>query len=658
MDRTFHIALAVLILCGTASAQEPPEAKSSAAQHSSGPAETELKGALRFPAGSKVDDSAPLGVDIPTATGGTIHATFLPEGTGQAAGKKVTKSAPEKKENGKPGTVEEKSITAPPALKEKEATSDLTWLWVIVAIAGTAGIFGGSLWYYYSRVVPRRELDPYWRALQAIRAGNYRDALPDLTSIETKLPPGLRQDARFFIALCHFHLDDENEAERLAASLHRERPQNETVAYLLAYILVKRKLDTEAEPVLRALKAQGNLGLFETRKLLGIVCFRRGLSALRSGDIERAADLFGEVEELGDWATHIPADLRNRHIGLGTRALFDQDAATARQHFEALLKAAERMPDEEGQPMLAKARIGLALSAWIADDARNETELEALLLESCRSLHPEGATELPWPAPVAGSAKGDAESLKRALEEADRNFNLPSQEKHALRCLRDLHLLRAMVVLRYWARMDGHAANKVIPDRLSAVLSRMACARALDERFADIYLVAGLLMYYLHAPGPERTTGIDLLEEARKLGVRDPDAMEILHNREKIERENADAVDRFYLELDRYLRDETVRKEVRVALLDRLATHRSLMNRYRPPDLNLARTAPPTLQEICDRSKSLRERLSQIGRSPELKRRGDQLQHQEEELARQAQWLEETESELLAITGEELFKDG
>jgi hypothetical protein len=297
---------------------------------------------------------------------------------------------------------------------------------------------------------------------------------------------------------------------------------------------------------------------------------------------------------------------------------------------------------------------------WIEERPRPTMAMERYLTETCLLFHEEGPTELPWPAAEPGSAKGDAESLKRALEEADKNFNLPTDQKDVRRCLRDLHLLRALAELRFWTTMDSSAAKQAIPEKLKEVLSRLACARALDERFADVYLVAGLLMFYLNEPGPERINGADILGEARKLGVRDPDALQIVNNRERIERENADAVDRYQQVLDRYLRDETVLLEVRRDLLKRLATHRSLMNRYKPPDLSRARTVPPTVKEMHDRSAVLYERIGKI-QLPKtnggLKERSEQLRRESEALVKQSAVLENTESELLALTGEQLFSD-
>jgi hypothetical protein len=631
MDRTLRIAQAILtIVVGLAPLVVP------------GASWAAVKGTLVLPPGVQVDVTRPHHIAITDDPRNPIDASFQPERTSE------TPDEPTSTTLSKP---------APPD-PEQPATS--VWMWIVLAILATAAVIGGALSYYYRRYLPRQEIEPYWQALREIRAQNYRVALPQLTGIEAKLPADLRRNARFFIALCHFHLGNESETEHVAADLHRERPADEHVAYVLAYVLVGRGLDVLAEPVLETMQANGQLAFRDARRLLSIVKYRCGMQAFRAGDIDRAATLFAEVEALGDLAAAIPADLRDRHILLGTRALFDRDLTAATDHFTKLEDAAAAMPEAQGKPLRAKAAVGLTLVAWIEDDPQRGDGLEKCLAQTCLSLHADGPLELPWPDPQPGDVRGDADALKRALEEADKNFDLLDEQKDVRRCLRDLHFLRAMEVLRQWQHMDGSKANEAVGVTLRATLARLACARAVDERFADAFLVAGLLMFYLHNPGPERTTGVDFLEVARKLGVRDPEAMEIVNNRERIEQENADAVDRYQQVLDKYLRDDTVRMEVRRDLLNRLSTHRSLMNRYKPPDLTRAHSVPPTVEEMYTRSHTLRQRILEVQKSSEnaeLKQRGEQLQRQSEEFARQAQALEASESELLAMTGAELFKD-
>lgn len=656
MDRAISAAAAVLIAAWTIPL--------TAAQ--AGQGTVEAAGTLVLPKDTTLDSSISYEAKIKVGPR-TISATFRPAASTQGPGA----SQDGKTKDGKtPGDVPGQPPASggaspagavPPAAGIAPST---VWLWVALAALGAAALCAGALWFYFRRYAPRKEMErerePYARAMQALRERRYEDALRDLTQVETKLPAEQRADARFFIGLCHFHIGDESEAERMLAALSREQPGNLEVAYFLAYLRIKRGRDAEAEPVLAAMQSGGHLGYRDASWLMSIVKFRRGMVAYQAGQIDLAAELFAEVASLGHLAAHIPSDLRNRHIVLGTRALFDQDLTAAREHFDALSRVAAQTGDDSGRALQARAKLGLALAMWIENDPREAEPLETALVDTCLSFHAGGAVELPWPEPQPGSAKGDAEALKRALEAADKNFNLPAEEKNVLRCLRDLHLLRALVVLRGWSRLDGAAAHKAIADTLAAVMSRLACSRAIDERFSDVYLVAGLLLFYLHPPGPERTTGVDLLLEARKLGMRDPDAMEIVNNRERIERENAGAVDKYEQVLDRYLRDDTVRKEVRLDLLSRLSTHRSLMNRYKPPNLTRARSVPPTVREMKDRSETLHLRIGQISRkspSQRLQQLGSALKEHSDELALQAAAIEKTEADLLALTGEELFKD-
>ena len=654
MDRALSVAAAPLIVAWTLATASPVQARQAPAP--AGKAPTEMAGTLELPAGAALDRTRTYEAEIrfdDSRFRATLKGGVPGEQAQPAAGATpLDPAAPSPL--AQPGT---QPVTAPAA----ETSRWRLVLWIVIAALGAAALSAAALWYYFKRHIPKREQAPYESARAAMRGGRYDEALRDLTGVEAKLPPEARGAARFLVAFCHFQVGEELEAERLLADLHRETPTDKEVAYFLAYLRVKRSGDIDAEPVLEAMKQGGHLDYRDTAWLLSIVKFRRATAAHEAGNIELAAELFAAVAQLKHLAAHVPADLRNRHIVLGTRALFDQDIPTAREHFEALARVAKEITEAADVTLAGKASLGLALIKWIQDEPTGSDELERALVDACTHLHPDGPLELPWPEPQPGSAKGDAEALKRALEADDKNFDLRPEQRDVRRSLRDLHLLRALNVLRGWRRMEGAAAHAAIADRLAGVMTRLACARAVDERFSDVYLIAGLLMFYLHQPGPERTTGLDLLIEARKLGMRVPDAMEIINNRERIERENAGAADRYQQVLDRYLRDDTVRKEVRLDLLQRLSTHRSLMNRYKPPDLTRARTVPPTVQEMYLRSETLHVRVEQIGKttaSDELRKLGTDLKRYSEQLSQQAAAIERTEADLLALTGEELFKDG
>ena len=177
----------------------------------------------------------------------------------------------------------------------------------IILIAAGAAV-------YYKIIRPRKQIEPYHNALQRLQEEDYKSALPLLTSIESKLENEQRQEARFFIAFTNFQLKNITDAEHQLKALCRENPKNASIAYLLAYLLVHKKQYDEAESILERMEANKQLSLHHARKLLGIVKFRRGLTALQEGRLDAAGILFEKVQNLGDFAEQIPADLRNRHV--------------------------------------------------------------------------------------------------------------------------------------------------------------------------------------------------------------------------------------------------------------------------------------------------------------------------------------------------------
>ncbi|MCI0487097.1 MAG: tetratricopeptide repeat protein [Blastocatellia bacterium] len=532
------------------------------------------------------------------------------------------------------------------------------WLPVGLAVVGTAILIGAGAWLYFKVYLPRKQIEPYREALRLVQAERFEEALPLLTQVESKLPDRLRRDARFFIAFAHFKLKNSKEAEHVLDGLHRENLKDAQVAYLLAYLRVEDGHYDDAEPILLAMEKNERLGLYHAKKLLGIVEFRRALAALKEGHVDGAAALFEKVERLGDFAAHIPPGLRDRHIALGTKALFDKDVAEAQRRFTSLEQAVEKEPEAQRAAKLAIAKLGLALTAWIEDAQESDEKVERLLVEAAQLLDADGPLDLPWP-----EAKKD-EDLAAQISELDAKADKTADEKQRERCLRDLHFLRGATLLRAWRRLEPAAAHDEVQQRYEEALSRFACSRARDEQFSDVFLVVGLLTYYFHKPGPERGRGVDLLEQAQKRGAREPDAMEIINNRARIERANADAVDLYLQVLDKYLHDDTVRAEVRFSLLNRLNRYRRIQGWDKRPDLASARRIEPTVAEMRDRSELLLVRVEEIissqsstEESHKIRQLSDVIKQDGQHLCEQAADLERNESELLALTGNHLFED-
>lgn len=591
---------------------------------------------------------------------GTHNINFTVEGRPVSATLHVAVPAPattatNQPNSNKPGPGPSTATTTAP--DTTAAPADSSVLTYALAALLPALLIGIGVWFYFKVLLPRKELEPYSEALRLLNAKRYEQALPLLTRVESKLPEDVRREARYFIAFAYYQLNNSPEAERWLDALYREDASDANTAYLLAHIRVAEERYDEAAPVLEKMERHRQLRTHYARKLFGLVKFRQAMAALKEKRIDVAASLFEKVQELGDFADQIPADLRNRHIALGTEALFNKDTAVARQKFESLEKGSANAPEDQRRSLLATAKLGLALVKWIEDGP--QAAVEEMLVEAAKLFDPGGPVEMIWAEQESG--KGILERLS-LLDVTD---GLPPDQKDVNRCLRDIHFLRGIAVLKSWSMMDGARAHDELQQHFEAALSKFACARNRDDQFSDVPLVVGLLMYYLYKPGPERGRAVDLLEQSRKLGMNDPDALEIINNRQRIERANANAVDKYLQVLDQYVNDDTVRREVRSSLLERLSKYKRIQDwgGSRPP-VSRSRDVEPTVGEVRHRSELLLVRVGQIlstqGNSldtNQLDALSKNILRESEGLLKVVALIEQQESELLVLTGTHLLKE-
>ncbi|MCP2241622.1 tetratricopeptide repeat protein [Lentzea aerocolonigenes] len=515
--------------------------------------------------------------------------TSLPEGTYDAV---VTWAG---------GQIQTQIVVGP-----TESGSALPFLLLAVALIGLIALA------YLVVVVPRRRRQAYEQALAQLDAGEFRRALPELTRLETRLPGKLRTEARFFIAFALFQIDALDEADYRLSALRRENPADASVCYLLAYLRFTRRDHEGAESVLDTAMADGLLTGRKMRRLYAVVKFQRAAEAVSDGRLDAAADLFGKVERLGELTDRIPADLRNRHLALGTQSLFDKDVPAARAHFESLRTTAL----EPAQ--LASVHFGLALAEWLDPSPDAPQRIEQLLTESARLLDPGGELSADWPATVATSA---AENLATLTGERDV-------------VLRNIHFLRGMAAVR--------------AGDLTAAVGRFARARAHDPEFSDVHLVVGLIKYRLG----DVEEGVTLLLHAQKLGVREPELRRIIASHQQ-------PVARYLDVLDSYANDSAVLTEVRTALTG-LARFRKPRDWDTRPDLPATHTAP-TIADLGDRSAVLRERVTELlaagadlGAARDL---ADDLGRDTAALVASARALQRKEAELLTLLGAALLPE-
>jgi tetratricopeptide (TPR) repeat protein len=431
------------------------------------------------------------------------------------------------------------------------AGSSSTWLVGLASLVSVA--FLGALYLLLSR--PIRARRRYRELVGLVSQGKYREAIAGLSTVEATLPPGARADARFFLAFALYQYGELDEAEHRLAALHREHPDDTEVAYLLAYIRAERGEHDRAEQVLQTIEASGRLHVGQSRRLYGQVAYHRGVAALQDGKVDVAAQLFDKVRKLGDFSDLVPVDLRNRHIIVGTRALLDGDLDVARVQFQALADSSGTLDPSERDAAIASSKLGLALVAWMQSQPNTALAVEALLDEAAGLMDPAGARQAVWP-PMQ----------KRSLAE---RLVAATDDRHP--GLRDVHLLRALSVLRAWAESEPSAAVASADIYLRNVLRRLARANELDPDMADPYLIVGLLTHQRATTPEERAESVELLREAQRLGVHDPYVTRIVNRHDQETGRARDALAIYLHALDTFRKDDTVRSSIQLDLSERLS---------------------------------------------------------------------------------------
>lgn len=524
---------------------------------------------------------------------------------------------------------------------------------VLVAILATLAVVGVGLLVHRLVVVPRRSSRDYTGAVALFAKHDYRRALPALTRIETTLPERLRRRARFYIAFALVRLDEFDEAEHRLAAVHREDPADVDVAYLLAYVRATRRDYDGAEPPLAALEKAGGLTSGRARKLYGLVQYHRAVVAVRTGRIDAAAELFGQVERLGDYVDRVPADLRNHHVVLGARALFDKDVVGARRQFEGLELAVPSLPESEREVMAALADLGLALAAWIENAPGGADRVETLLVSAARRLRPDGAVEAEWPDPSAEPSIADR------VGELNEQGEAAGGHEHD-RVLRDIHLLRGVARLRAWA-VNPHDRTR---ERLAGVVSGFALVRQADSDFSDPYLVVGLLRYHFAEDDQERSAAVRVLARARALGARDPELLRVLNQHAQLVRASRNVVGSYLQVLDQFVEDGSISEQVRATLVGQLSRFGKVRSWDQRPELRRVHVSAPSVAEMNDRSRLLRERIDQLlavrRDDPRLAAAGEltrSLEDDSQVLLDHARAVERKEAEVLAIVGDQLLSE-
>ncbi len=550
--------------------------------------------------------------------------------------------------------------TPAPASESSQVTLVIIAAAAVIAVLVTAGVV------LYSKVLlPRNQKklfkeseDALDQAQDAANRGDFETASRVLAGIEGKPIQGeSRRSARFLTAFTHVQQDELDQASLVLNALYRENSSDNEAAYFLAYVYVKKKEYDKALPILEKLEKERQLNVYQARRLLGIVYLVKATKTFNDGKIDAAAGLFEKVRALGDFADQIPADMRNRHVMLGTKALYETDIEEARRQFESLKAAAASATGDDQQNMQVTAALGIALTHWLENPVDHD-QIESALIAAAHLLDPDEPLTRPW------SAEKIGESLEDKLAALDQEDNA-SEKDQVGAVLRDIHFLRGINVLNRWRSMEAAEGFEARAEMLNEALERFVCALAHDPQFADVLVVFGLLAFYLSDPGTKRRNdGIASLEEARKQGVRVPDILEILNYIEEMRVKNASATEKYLETLDKYLNDETVRKEVRFELLEQLASFQRIKGLRTRSHLLPTRMIEPTVAEVRKRTELVYARADELVAAHQddevvanVRQLSNTLKEEGQKLWDQAQHIQNTEAKLLAETGKHILSE-
>ena len=567
-------------------------------------------------------------------------------------------------------TPADSTLAAPVALAAQSAPAPASEssqvMFVIMAAAAVIAVLVIAGVVLYSKVLlPRNQKklfkeseDALDQAQDAANRGDFETASRVLAGIEGMPIQGeSRRSARFLTAFTHVQQDELDQASLVLNALYRENSSDNEAAYFLAYVYVKKKEYDKALPILEKLEKERQLNLYQARRLLGIVYLMKATKAFNDGKIDDAAGLFEKVRALGDFVDQIPADMRNRHVMLGTKALYETDIEEARRQFESLKAAAASATGDDQQNMQVTAALGIALTHWLENPVDHD-QIESALIAAAHLLDPDEPLTRPW------SAEKIGESLEDKLAALDQEDNA-SEKDQVGAVLRDIHFLRGINVLNRWRSMEAAEGFEARAEMLNEALERFECALAHDPQFADVLVVFGLLAFYLGDPGTKRRNdGIASLEEARKQGVRVPDILEILNYIEEMRVKNASATEKYLETLDKYLNDETVRKEVRFELLEQLASFQRIKGLRTRSHLLPTRMIEPTVAEVRKRTELVYARADELVAAHQddevvanVRQLSNTLKEEGQKLWDQAQHIQNTEAKLLAETGKHILSE-
>lgn len=540
---------------------------------------------------------------------------------------------------------------------------------------------------YFLWLQPRRRRRPLLEALEIIERDDRHNFPQAEELLKAALISGLRArdiaEARFALAYVRARLGQYPEAAAVLSDLLTMRAPDQETIYLALWLHSRQGQHEQVEALFN--EHNSLLGdLLDTRLIAGITFLRQARLLWSRRQVSGAIHYYERLRALEVLQDQIPSHIADHQVMLGIIALFEKNLEEAQKHFQGAVDSAR----QEKRATTA-GDLGLLLCRWRSGGipdvdadltnivaAMEEKERLVITCDSCGRKHEMSLHSMEGRITCKGCKRelapgglncrlltGAGEEASQGGADKDSRDRPELREAHLL--LRNVLLWHGISRLYTW---QGLPARSGLPESEKERLNRrMAKVTAVDGEMSDPHLLRGLVAYYFAADDAERQTALELLGTAQKQGVHLPEVLILLERERRLAALQRDALQRYLVLVKNYLTDPGVPEHLRQELRERLERFSRFKDLGEIDLLQGEYDTAPSLRDIQARGAILRRRVHTIIKPRLSEASADDaealemlLQNLEQEtrgLAENTERLEIAEVNLMATTGEFLFRD-
>jgi len=527
-----------------------------------------------------------------------------------------------------PDSVQAQDIHNPTQDESLPATdSIINTPWVIYLLVGFLVILllciGGGL-YYFLVLQPKKKRQSLVDAAKIIENDIEEQFEEAEKELEKAIVSGMKKEdvelAYFLLAYIKTRLEKYDQA---ATTINKADMASDDTLYLSLWLYVKLEEYKKAHDFY--LKHSNVLnGKLDSDSLVSIACLYIGKEHWANREVDATISYFDMVNDLKIHSAHIPEGIGNHQVTLGLIALFDKHFEEAKKHFESAGEQAKK----EGTSQI-ESQLGLLLCQWREHEY---PQIDNELMDLDVAAIPSGKS--------SDDTLSDSDILKR-----------------------NIYLWQAVSLIFSWL---GKAKNSGLSENdFQQLNQRLEKVKQIDSRMGDPYFIIGILQYYFL----NETSKEEAIENLKKSNVSVPEMDIVLKKENKLKEMEKKSLDHFLSLARTYLTDKSIPIELRQRLRDKMEGFAKFKKMASDISLKTSDDSDgPSLNQIQDRGKSIRQKINTIIRPKLKKMDGDEtskvfdtllgeMEGTISKISKQTQTLEETSQELMINTSEFLFRE-